>query len=151
MTVSPKFKIYSSGNWVQSMNISRTRLPYTAYIRFEPSEEDHGMTQGKMTLISTEAYAEIPLFGHTNIGIIDIENSQNIIIYPNPTTGQLTIENEHFSIKGVEIFNVYGSSVAAKILSPSKNKIDLSHLPNGMYFIKIRTENGEVTKKIIKN
>ena len=74
----------------------------------------------------------------------------NIRIYPNPTTGKLTINNEQLKIKNVEIFDVVGSKlwvVSGAELHDSQFKIDISHLANGMYFLKI---DGKVFK-VIKN
>jgi uncharacterized protein YjdB len=72
-------------------------------------------------------------------------NLDDIIVYPNPTRGELRIEN-------VEIFDLMGRSVGANNIRPNENEIsiDISHLPSGVYFIRIQTENGAVTKKVVK-
>ena len=87
-------------------------------------------------------------------------------IYPNPTTGQLRIDNGQWTIDNVELFDVYGRKApfnsheggrlpsfggAGGGGSPFEGgrgmSIDISHLPSGVYFLKI---NNEVVKKIIK-
>jgi len=84
--------------------------------------------------------------------VIDLEKS-DIRIYPNPTTGELTITNYELRITGVEVFDVYGRKLSSHhlITSSPHHLINISHLQSGIYFIKITTETGIITKKVIKN
>jgi hypothetical protein len=73
-------------------------------------------------------------------------------VFPNPTTGELTITNYELRIMDIEVFDVYGRKLSSHhlITSSSHHKIDISDLSAGVYFVKIRTEAGEVMKKIVK-
>ena len=86
--------------------------------------------------------------------IVGIENSENIVvkIYPNPTFGELTIESRELRINDVEIYDIYGKKLLSNHhFAPSSNHlINISHLPAGVYFVKIFTEAGEVTRKVVK-
>ena len=73
----------------------------------------------------------------------------NFKVYPNPTRGELKIENGELKIENVEIFDVYGKKILHSPFS-ILNSIDISHFPAGIYFVKIRTEAGEVVKKVVK-
>jgi hypothetical protein len=78
-----------------------------------------------------------------------------ITVYPNPVNEQLTINNEQLIINNVEIFDVMGRPVGANLrvcpeIGQSETTINISHLANGIYFVKIQTENGTVTRKMIK-
>jgi len=77
---------------------------------------------------------------------------ESITIYPNPTTGELIIENGELKIENVEIYDVYGRKLSSNhhIITLSHHKIDISHLQSGVYFVKVITDAGEVTKKIVK-
>ncbi|MCL2435925.1 MAG: T9SS type A sorting domain-containing protein, partial [Lentimicrobiaceae bacterium] len=78
-----------------------------------------------------------------------IENYKPMInLYPNPTTGELRIENGEWRINNVEVFDVYGKKITTNHLSLTT--IDVSHLSNGIYFLKIYTESGVVVKKVVK-
>lgn len=69
-------------------------------------------------------------------------------LYPNPTAGLLTINTDE-KINLVEVINIAGQTVKA---FTTNNKIDISELEKGVYFIKISFKNKEVvTKTIIKN
>ena len=75
-----------------------------------------------------------------------------ILVYPNPTNGQLTIDNEQLTINNVEVFDVYGKKLSSNhlIVSSSNHLINIAHLQAGIYFVKIFTEAGIITKKVIK-
>jgi hypothetical protein len=53
----------------------------------------------------------------------------------------------------VEIFDVYGRNVGANRIRPNNTEtvLDLSNVPAGVYFVKIATEQGTATKKVVKN
>jgi hypothetical protein len=85
--------------------------------------------------------------------IVGIDNiavgAMDVLVYPNPTTGELRIENEELRIENVEIFDVFGKKIFHSPFS-ILNSFDLTVFPPGIYFIRIQTENSVVTKKIIK-
>ena len=93
------------------------------------------------------------------IPIVGIDEWKNEIkIYPNPTTGVLNliqeiINNEQLTINNVEIFDIYGRKLSFHhlITSSSNHLINISTLPDGIYFIKIETKTGVFTRKIVKN
>jgi hypothetical protein len=74
----------------------------------------------------------------------------DVRVYPNPTRGELIIEmgDMGYGICDIEIFDIMGKKVSHLTIS---HPISISHLPAGMYFLRIQTENGMITKKIIKN
>jgi len=75
-----------------------------------------------------------------------------ITLVPNPTTGELTIKNYELRIKSVEIFDIYGRKLSFHhlITSSSNHLINISHLAEGIYFVKVITDDGIVVKKIVK-
>lgn len=77
-------------------------------------------------------------------GILD-----NIKIYPNPTTGFVTIQLEHNeTIHKIEIIDMLGKIVYSQ--NSSSNTIDLCTLHSGSYFIKTFANEKVFLKKIIK-
>ena len=77
---------------------------------------------------------------------------ENITLMPNPTTGQLRIENGELRVENVEVFDVFGRILSSHHLIPtsSHHQIDISHLPSGLYFVKISTSVGQTIKKVVK-
>jgi len=86
------------------------------------------------------------------IGLGIKEFSNEIKIYPNPTTGMLQVMSNELQVTSVEVFDVYGRKLINSQFSilNSQLKIDVSHLQVGIYFIKITTEKGITIQKIIK-
>ena len=81
--------------------------------------------------------------------IKDFENNMDIKVYPNPTTGELKIENGELKIENVEIFDVYGRRILNFQLS-TFNSIDVSHLKTGTYILELHSKENKIHKKIIK-
>jgi hypothetical protein len=72
-------------------------------------------------------------------------NSASIRVYPNPTKGQLTIDNGELTMNNVEIYNVVGQKLQSKIVNlQSKIVIDVSHLAKGLYFFESRRKDNAV-------
>lgn len=57
-------------------------------------------------------------------------------IYPNPSTGTCFIEKTSPHPVTINIYNSLGTLVFSKVCSNKKTKIELEHLPKGMYWIK---------------
>ena len=102
--------------------------------------------------ITSKVYTIVVTRTKTQTGIDDAQNMNQISVYPNPTKGQLTIENGELTIENIEIYNTVGQLIQSKIVNlQSEIIMDISHLPTGLYFVKIVTEGNEmVIKKIIK-
>ena len=79
--------------------------------------------------------------------------SDNVKIYPNPTTDELKIESGELKIENITIFDTYGRIL--KVESRKQNVereilINISELPTGAYFLQITTDGGEVVRKVLK-
>ncbi|MCL2132593.1 MAG: T9SS type A sorting domain-containing protein, partial [Lentimicrobiaceae bacterium] len=72
-------------------------------------------------------------------------------LYPNPTTGKLSVFSYQLSEMGgeVEIYDVVGQVVGAYRIRPENTEItiDISHLSAGMYFLKIDGKTYKVVKQ----
>ena len=87
------------------------------------------------------------------VNVVETHCNASLRVYPNPTTGQLTIECRDVinHVSTVEIYNVVGQNVGAGFNpAPTNAKngitIDISHLSAGMYFLKI----GNNTARFVK-
>ena len=81
----------------------------------------------------------------TTVGIQE-QQAGKFRIYPNPTKGQLTIENGELTIVNVEIFSIVGQNVGVYPCGRPETIIDVQHLANGMYFLRI----GDRTVRFVK-
>jgi len=76
--------------------------------------------------------------------------SEYFTLYPNPGTNSLHIESTG-RISDFEIINESGQSVSTQSPDPINNKIDISFLKPGIYFLKVRTTEEAISiKKFIK-
>jgi len=63
----------------------------------------------------------------------------------------LSIESGELRVNNVEIFDVFGKKVLSQnSLTSPETVFNISHLPAGVYFVRIFTESGEVVKKVLK-
>ena len=80
---------------------------------------------------------------------IEKTNLKDINIFPNPTNGFLNIDIGKHSIQSIGIKNIIGKTV---LLNNDANRIDISQLSKGIYFVNILTTNGDAyIKKIVIN
>ena len=82
----------------------------------------------------------------TNENVIE---SDNIIMYPNPATNKLTIHNDRFFIRNIEIIDVSSKLVKELTVDNNQVSVDISNLEKGVYFVKIKTEKSKIVKKLI--
>jgi len=69
-------------------------------------------------------------------------------VYPNPTTGLLTLETDGAALLAVEVLDVAGR---IQMHSTSRqNQVDLSSLPAGTYVVRLFTEHGGSTHRVVK-
>ena len=73
--------------------------------------------------------------------------SGTFTVYPNPTNGILTIHHSSFRIQNSEfsITNLMGQTLLTGQITAENQQIDVSSLPQGMYFISV----GDVTRKFV--
>jgi len=69
--------------------------------------------------------------------------------YPNPTQGNLIVESSYTG--SYRLFSSVGVSITSGLLEMGNNTIALSNLSDGVYLLEIITDEGTITKKIVKN
>jgi hypothetical protein len=73
-----------------------------------------------------------------------------ISIYPNPTTGQFTIETSNSSNKFISICDIGGRTLQCFSSRSNKMQIDIADYLTGPYLLKVRTDQDCKTIKILK-
>jgi hypothetical protein len=83
-----------------------------------------------------------------SVGIIEAQLIASLPrIYPNPTTGKLRIESGKLKIENVEIYDIYGRKLSQFTFHDSQVEVDISHLPSGIYFLRINGKTMKLVKK----
>ncbi len=74
--------------------------------------------------------------------------NKNLSIYPNPTKNKVTIKTDRLS--NYKIFNISGQLVKKGDLLIGENTLDTLNFSNGVYFIKINSNQNNAILKLIK-
>lgn len=89
----------------------------------------------------------------STLGFTSLNNSILVEIFPNPTQGNFNVKIEaHQSTYQFIIYNALGELIKSSAVFPQNDlfSIDISHLPNGIYFIQIINGGFTFSSKIIK-
>ena len=73
------------------------------------------------------------------------EYSKEAKVYPNPAQNMLHVKGD--DLTQVEVFNIMGQSVMN--INENIEAIDISCLQNGIYFVRLKTNDGEKTVKLV--
>ena len=76
-------------------------------------------------------------------------NKLDVAVYPNPTTDLLIVDWQE-EVANAQITNLFGQVFKAELLQKGKNSLAVSDLPNGAYFLQVKTKEGIATQKFIK-
>ena len=74
------------------------------------------------------------------------ENEALVKVYPNPTKNLVTVEAE--GMTEVLVYNTLGQCVLQKGVAGEQTTVDLQHVSEGLYLLRIKTANGIVSKCI---
>lgn len=81
------------------------------------------------------------------LSITEADISQALSVFPNPVSSTLQINtSKTISFEKATVYSILGE----KILETSEKQLNLENLSEGIYFVKVETDQGSVTKKIVK-
>ncbi len=97
-------------------------------------------TKSEFVADATECRAKV-----LSLNVLDLDT--NIVFYPNPVNNILNIKiSDALNLQEVNVYSMSGKS----IMKSKKTSLDFSKLSNGFYLVKIITDKGVSTKRIIK-
>lgn len=77
--------------------------------------------------------------------------AQQVQLYPNPTSGQLTLlRPAHWGSTQVSVLNSIGQVVLRRVLPAADTQLDVQALPAGVYQLRLTTPQGAVTKRLVR-
>lgn len=74
--------------------------------------------------------------------------TDDLLVYPNPSNGIFNIDLKEEA--SIEIYDMLGKAVYVNKMQGGKSTIDISNYQSGLYFLNIKSENGLITKKLLK-
>jgi len=84
------------------------------------------------------------------VGIKTISASGGIKIYPNPTAAEFTIESNNNSAKVIQVTDLTGRVIVSSTNNSEKVNVNLGSFANGIYYVKIKSENSVDVIKVVK-
>ena len=91
-----------------------------------------------------------------NVGVEDHQLADNVRVYPNPAVDvvnvQCTMDNEQLNETNMEVVDVYGKTIRTMVGTNNNSpmQINVADLSSGIYFLRITTDQGVVTKRFVK-
>lgn len=136
------------GSWGQSVvDLSKIGITSGANIKFRFELGTDGCNG-----IEGWYLDEIYVYNCSTLAVEDAQKQNGITVFPNPTSGFVTIQNsKNSNLKNVEIYNVAGQMIQKFNINNAKNaSLDMSQLLNGTYILKVNSETESNSVKVIK-
>lgn len=112
-----------------------------------------GLAQGSYWLLGMNRYNVVSLpqtiYIQTTSTAVPI-SSVDIIIFPNPSDGTITIRTSGQPPFEIEIYTLKGHLIYSAGMERNSSQIDLSPIQRGVYIITLRSKDFVTTRKIIK-
>jgi hypothetical protein len=77
--------------------------------------------------------------------------NESVRIFPNPSNGQFVIESSNGFEKQIDVVDITGRIVISKTTFEERTHFNITDLPNGVYYLQLRSNNNSSVHKIIKN
>ncbi len=81
---------------------------------------------------------------------IESHLANSIALYPNPAKEYINVECTMSNVKSVEVIDVYGKVINTVNVIDNPTRINVSGLANGVYFVRVTTDQGVATKTFVK-
>ncbi|MBP7101937.1 MAG: T9SS type A sorting domain-containing protein [Bacteroidales bacterium] len=81
------------------------------------------------------------------VGINENEKTNEVMVFPNPASSTICIQGE-LPIQKVEMYNLLGQKIAEQNYNTRYASLEVNDIAEGMYVVKIKTEKGNIVKKI---
>ncbi len=99
-------------------------------------------------------FSQNKLIFHSNenfLSTVDTHFQSKVSIYPNPVKDWLTIETIDCTNCTIKVYNLNGKLLYSERLNGLQERIEVSHLSNGVYFLVVENERGiNQTEKFVK-
>ncbi len=86
------------------------------------------------------------------VGINENELSRYVTLYPNPTQSfiDLKLDKDYLGATECHIYDMYGKLMRIMPIEEEITTIDVSDFAAGVYFVRLTTEQGQVSKRFVK-
>jgi hypothetical protein len=128
-----------AGQWNFSIRI-------TSYKRVIIAGHPH-----QLPVDTTEVELDVNVQNNCSLGIDEINNAKECIVYPNPNKGKFTIQSatgyQLLANSSLEIYNMLGERIKSEELIDKNTTVDISSQPGGIYLYRVLTETGDLVSE----
>ncbi len=89
---------------------------------------------------------------HNDVGLQESDINSSVVIFPNPAHNQINFSMKQ-KIEQVKLIDVLGNAIAFSVIEKQPNTFELvftNEMANGVYFISIKTTEGVINSKFVK-
>jgi len=132
-SITGEHKVYQNNTWIPALGL--------LYIK------DTANVEEPLSAFKYQVFYAANTTGYTQLS----NSGDRITIYPNPAHSEISISNQKGTLNNMEIkiYDISGKLLLWKNYN-SGDKIDISSLYRGVYFIQINTDSGIQTRRFIK-
>jgi len=80
----------------------------------------------------------------------NIASNATILVYPNPTSGQIVLQSTSSEVKWVEIYDITGRIILKELITLKEATLNISDYSNGVYYLRVITQHDNKVIRIIK-
>lgn len=138
-----------------SPNEEGVSVPVKVYDNLLPNTEYHVRVMARCYLLwesvysDTQTFRTLPESGpEDTVSITNYEAA--VSLYPNPTTGVLTLQDSKEPLHRIIIYDIYGNVLQTKEIDANQVELDVSHLAAGLYMIRVETKKGMAVRRFVK-
>ena len=153
LDVSPFGYVYAAcyiNGGVQAIDISDPENPNLAGYYYRSSVFALNVTADENDIYVSDGIGGVQIYNHDAL-LTNVENNNinipEIDAWPNPSNGFVNLDVENAF--EVVVFDQAGRFLKKEKLTDGKTILDLSTLPNGIYFLKYKLETGIQLRKIV--
>jgi uncharacterized repeat protein (TIGR03803 family) len=85
-----------------------------------------------------------------NLGNTEVSPRPEMVVYPNPTQGLITIAVQSVAQYQIEVYNILGVLITTQTATSQQTTVDLTHQPAGVYIVKVSDDNqNTIHQKIV--
>jgi hypothetical protein len=139
-------------------NVSAGTAPYTfAWSNGDNTQNAANLAPGSYTVTVTDNNgcheSEKATVGVGNAtGISNISDALSFAVYPNPARNEAIVQiNKMANGTTFKLENILGQTLMTKPVSELQTQLDLSALPDGLYFIEVRQGEKRAVKQLVLN
>ena len=140
---SGAFKPTSDGEYVKFFKLSNEN-------KLVSIDDAAGFLSEDTNLVPAEAIT--PSFAiNSSLSLGNFENSPELKIYPNPTTGNRVLISGLNETLEARIYDVMGREILNTSVSPSESSIDISNLKSNVYLLKLKNDKSSRVHTIVRH